>query len=1033
MLNSFYGLEMGKRALNAFRLGLQTVGHNVSNMKTAGYSRQRVNLSTMPPATLGGPGQVGMGVKVNEIVRIRDEFLDFQYRSSLSTLGYWDKINKLYEAIQNYIPEPVKPGIRVSMDKFFNAMQKLQESPESTAARQTLVEAARSLGGTLSGVIKGFESYSKALNDEVKTSVDQANRILHEIASLNKQIYQLKALGQNPNDLLDQRDLLLDKISKMMDVTFQEPLKVGDTNGEFFMTLNGRTLIQGDHVRELRAHAFQWDGKVYYDVQVAENEFDIVENCYVADVLATGPEGVHQLTVDRLANGKEWALGGGDPLCLDTRAVTTSRFKDGVMLSDASDKARTRSITIRTTKVDGTPTSFTVDIAWDAANSKWTLKAKDSDGNPLGTDGDSGDAELTVKELGDFLSGAIAASPDLSASGLKVSLLPDGVTPPTSLRIEAGNDADGWTRSLEVRDVGGTLGMLSPVQVVKKGNTRMRSRPMSPTEALGIKGSFRIQVGTQGTRVTSGIFRANAAEGLKEGEIIGPGKAGDRHTFRIGVADNQVDVTASWNDSSKRWELTSDVFASGADTPRPTPSPYPVVSASGALTVAELTGFMNQALPSGGISGLTAVSGPTTGTATQFYVESKDHRLISISDVEGSLAKRMGIVNKASVVTIDVEETDTLTTIRNKINEKYQAELGITAPEEWVHASLKQDSDQSWYLTIASDVPGEAQRITLMGGADGNDQVLRRLGLMRLEQIGTVSATDKTPVYREVAAISTVAEDASFTFNGVRYLSSDNRFKEARRIPASGGSSDYSASKLAQVEEGMWFNLKHAGSTAITVRHHVRSGTIKALEEARDGIIPNLQGQLNDLTWGLVNHVNAYQYSGYGIGGDITTTGVAFFKPLGTRTRAASNLSVNDAVVADNALIGAAMGRKNAAGIAVSGVSGGSGDGSNALRMANLASARVLKGGTMTIRGVFDAMLSQVGSEAAHAQLMSTAQDSLAEQIGLQREAVSGVNLDEELMDMITLNRCFGAMSRYVTTVDEMLNAIINGFGLVGR
>ena len=99
---------------------------------------------------------------------------------------------------------------------------------------------------------------------------------------------------------------------------------------------------------------------------------------------------------------------------------------------------------------------------------------------------------------------------------------------------------------------------------------------MSPTEALGIKGSFRIQVGTQGTRVTSGIFRANAAEGLKEGEVIGPGKPGDRHTFRIGVADDQVDVTVSWNDSSKVWELTSDVFASGADTKRPTPSPYPV-------------------------------------------------------------------------------------------------------------------------------------------------------------------------------------------------------------------------------------------------------------------------------------------------------------------------------------------------------------------------------------------------------------------------------------------------------------------------
>ena len=415
-------------------------------------------------------------------MRIRDEFLDFQYRSSLATLGYWDKINKLYEAIQNYIPEPVKPGIRVSMDNFFNAMQKLQENPESTAARQTLVEAASSLGGTLSGVIKGFESYSKALNNEVRTSVDEANRVLREIASLNKQIYQLKALGQNPNDLLDQRDLLLDKISRMMDVTFQEPLKVGDTNGEFFMTLNGRTLIQGDRVRELRAHAFQWDGKVYYDVQVAENEFDIVENCKVADVLATGPEGVHQLNVDRLANGKEWEIGGGDPLCL----------------------------------------------------------------NPDGT--------------------------------------------------------------------------------VKEPRVSMRRRPMTTTEALGIKGSFRIQVGTQGTRVASKIFSNANDPDLNPGDILGPGKAGDSYTFRVGAHDAQVDVTVKWDDTAKKWKMTSDVFATaaGGTSNVPLPAMYPAEGTGDRLTVGDLAGFLKAALPQSGQNAFAVHSGPA-GTPTQLVVESKEN------------------------------------------------------------------------------------------------------------------------------------------------------------------------------------------------------------------------------------------------------------------------------------------------------------------------------------------------------------------------------------------------------------------------
>ena len=894
MLNSFYGLEMGKRALNAFRLGLQTVGHNVSNMKTAGYSRQRVNLSTMPPyatpgeSRAGGPGQVGMGVKVDEIVRIRDEFLDFQYRSSLSTLGYWDKINKLYEAIQNYIPEPVKPGIRVSMDNFFNAMQKLQENPESTAARQALVESARSLGGTLSGVIKGVESYSKALNDEVKTSVDQANRILHEIASLNKQIYQLKALGQNPNDLLDQRDLLLDKISRMMDVTFQEPLKVGDTTGEFFMTLNGRTLIQGDHVRELRAHAFQWDGKVYYDVQVAENEFDIVENCKVADVLATGPEGVHQLNVDRLANGKEWEIGGGDPLCL----------------------------------------------------------------NPDGT--------------------------------------------------------------------------------VKEPRVSMRRRPMTTTEALGIKGSFRIQVGTQGTRVASKIFSNANDPDLDPGDILGPGKAGDSYTFRVGAHDAQVDVTVKWDDTAKKWKMTSDVFATtaGGTSNVPLPATYPAEGTGDRLTVGDVADFLKAALPKSGQNAFTVHSGPA-GAPTQLAVESKENWLVSITDVEGDLAARMGMKNPSPTVTIDVEEGDSLEIIRNKINEKYQAEFGVKAPEQWVHASLKQDSDQSWYLTFASDVPGEAQRITLLGGEDGNLQTLRRLGLLKLEQTGKTAAN--TPVYREVSAFSTVAEDASFTFDGARYLSADNKFDKARRVPALGNDSDYSARTLSTVSEGMRFKLKGVGSTAITVRHHVRGGSIKALEEARDGVIPELEATLDGLAWELVKHINAYQYSGYGIGGNQETTGVAFFKPLRFKSDAASGLDVNEAVRSANGLIGAAMGKLDASGKATFGKSGGSGNGKNAARMLGLKSARVLENGSTTVGGYYDAFLAKIGSDAGHAELMFKAQQHIASQLDVQRQSVMGVNMDEELLDMMALNKAFGAMARYATTVDEMLDRIINGFGLVGR
>ncbi|MBQ4418421.1 MAG: flagellar hook-associated protein FlgK, partial [Synergistaceae bacterium] len=353
-MSTFAGIEMGKRALNAFRLGMDTVGHNVSNMNTEGYSRQRVNYATVTPQDIPNTGQLGQGVTVNEIKRIRDDFLDLQYRTNQADLGYWEKINDLYDAIQNYIAEPDSEGVRTALDTFYSAVQSVQQTPESSAARRSLVESAQSLSNALDVVVNGFESYAKAVNADVASAVDEANEILHEIAALNKVIYQAEATNQNANDYLDQRDLLIDKLSSMIDMTYQEPLTYGENKGEFFLTLNGRALIQGDHVRELKAHAFQWDNQVYYDVQVAENEFDIASDCTVADILAAGPECVHQLVVDRLANGKEWDAGGGDAYCMDTVSVTSAQFDGGILL-DADDEDISRKISIRAFKSDNTP------------------------------------------------------------------------------------------------------------------------------------------------------------------------------------------------------------------------------------------------------------------------------------------------------------------------------------------------------------------------------------------------------------------------------------------------------------------------------------------------------------------------------------------------------------------------------------------------------------------------------------------------------------------------------------------------------
>ncbi|MBR4196100.1 MAG: flagellar hook-associated protein FlgK [Synergistaceae bacterium] len=525
MSSTFGGMELGRSALNAFRLGMQTVGHNISNMNTEGYSRQRVNYATVTPENIYGVGQVGQGMTITSIERIRDEFLDFQFRDNQSTLGYWEKINDLYDSIQNYISEPNSSGIRAAMDTFFTDLQTLQEKPEDTATRQALVTSANSIGSMLGNLIDSFNTYNESINLEIQQAVDDANAMLHDIAALNREIYEAEALNQNANDLRDSRDVLIDKLSKMMDISYNEPKEYDGVKGEFFLSVNGKVLVQGQNVRELKAHAFMWDNQVYYDVQVAENEFDIVQDPNIAEALATGAEGSYQLTVDRIANGVEWTAGGGNAHCLETYAVKTSEFENGIILNDNSADIPYK-LQFRVLDADSKPSVLTVKI--DKAASGWTLRA--DNGGTTETQTITGD--ITASNLAQFISDkATALNVGLSAKADGSAIIFEATA-----TVTATNE----TSPLELTDYSGMLGALTEAKRELLA-VNMRTEPATLDDPLNISGSFRIQVGTQGTRITSNNFSANAGKALKEGEILTAMKSGDtdavrKHTFRIGVS-----------------------------------------------------------------------------------------------------------------------------------------------------------------------------------------------------------------------------------------------------------------------------------------------------------------------------------------------------------------------------------------------------------------------------------------------------------------------------------------------------------------
>lgn len=870
---------MARRAVNAFQTGLQTAGHNISNAKTEGYSRQRINLATTKPYTDPGisspnsPGQVGTGVMISEITRVRDAFLDFQMRQEMSPLGYWSQIKRAYNTIETYVAEPSKKGMAASLDDFWASLQELNKNPDSTPVRESVVQQAKTFGTLLNQFVTSMDKFADQVNGDVKYNVDEVNTMLTKIAALNKTIAQVEASGQNPNDLYDERDLLVDKLSQKADITVKPPCAAND---EYIISLNGKNLVQGDRVRNLVAHKFQWDGKDYYNVQVEDNEFDIVDDCSVADVLPGGPDGAHQLEIDRLASESAWKMGGANSFCLD---------ENGKIVK-----------------------------------------------NPSGDD------------------------------------------------------------------------------------VLMRILTRSPNDPINVTGSFRMQVGNSGVLARSANLAGRPGNVPPDGQILGAGSINDSYTFRVAAGGFERNITVAWNAASNQWDIKDDI---GNTT----------LSVGNTLDMSDVSDFLKTTLPKTGNESFSIEESahPAGTPLSQFGIKSEENWLVSIMDVKGDLAYKMGLSNDSRegaspVMTIDIEPEDSLQTICNKINEKFSTSDKLTEADQWVHAVIAYDANENAYITLESNVIGEGNRINILGDEDGNMQVLRRLGFVDTVQYGRDPVTNE-PIYREVTSIMEQAKDASFTFDGRDYLSDTNMLKEARRVPIG---NDYSAAKMEEVSLGLRLKLKSVGQTGILVLNHVRDGELRALQDTRDKVIPQFQDTFDEMIYNLVNELNALQYSGYGIGENSNMTGTGFFSPVGGKYGAGKRFLVNPDIAKDISLIGAASGNG-------AGKTNGVGDGSNALLMAQLKHAKVLNNKSSDFNAYYEGFLTSLGAQSGEARLMDKNQTYLTTSIEKQRQSVMGVNVDEEMLDIMQYTQSFNAIARYMNSVDEMLDKLINGFGLVGR
>lgn len=238
MMSTFMGLETSKRGLNTSQSALYTTGNNVSNANTKGYTRQRVNLvqtSGFPSVGRNSPmipGHLGTGVTVESVQRVRESFLDDQYRTQSSKNGYYGTLTESLTKMEGIMNDPTDSGLAKTMEDFWGSLQELTLHSENSGARAVVGSTAETVASTLNYYATSLENIQKDIGYQIGVKTEEVNTIINNISRINQEIGKIEPNGYIPNALYDERDVLVDDLSKLMNikVTHVIPENYGNAN-----------------------------------------------------------------------------------------------------------------------------------------------------------------------------------------------------------------------------------------------------------------------------------------------------------------------------------------------------------------------------------------------------------------------------------------------------------------------------------------------------------------------------------------------------------------------------------------------------------------------------------------------------------------------------------------------------------------------------------------------------------------------------------------------------------------------------------
>jgi flagellar hook-associated protein 1 FlgK len=445
MVSTYHGIETGRRANEYFKKGMEIAGINVSNMSKEGYSRQVVNTQATPGlATSVNISHLGTGIGITEIERMRDLFLDAQYRRATVEQAFWETTVNGVKRIETFIVNTNEKGLNNLLDSFWAALQEVSKRPEVgyTSITNAFLQEADTLAKFSNDLYSSYRSYRTELNTDIESMVEDANSYIDRIAILNEGIKKVRLAGGEPNELLDERDLLADKLIRLTGA--EVGTSRDELDGDYKIFLGGKILVQGTLTRHLMLIPNPANSD-YYDVQVEYNQYDVTSNPDVAgavveqrakDAGTCALDGTHTLKVIRTADELFWTVGMGgerepmaspdDPVGVDGSFALQVGSNGARIYSHAFEAGGVPGIVLGAPGA-GEETKYqfriaagdfesTITLEWDDVNAVWNIS--DNRGNgPISSPG-----SLTVVDLRGFIDanydGNISAKLDDNGTGL---------------------------------------------------------------------------------------------------------------------------------------------------------------------------------------------------------------------------------------------------------------------------------------------------------------------------------------------------------------------------------------------------------------------------------------------------------------------------------------------------------------------------------------------------------------------------------------------------------------------------------------